>query len=372
MQPTPYCNIACDYCYLPNRDDRRVMAPAVLDAIGARLLAHPLVARDCTVVWHAGEPLVLAADWYREAMDRLEAAAGRPFVHAFQTNGVGLGEAWVRLARERALRIGLSLDGPAHLHDARRRTRNGRGTHAMVMKTVKRLQEAVVPFHVITVLTRDHLDQPDALFDFYMAHDLCDVGFNIEEIEGANTRSTLLDADLEDAFRLFFRRFLVRVERAGGAFRLREAIDAEGMLLHAPPGVLSEQARPLGIVSVDVAGRVSSFSPELLGQASPAHGDFTFGSLLEDEFSTIAARIESSRLAAEIARGVQACRQTCAYHAFCGGGAPANKWAEHGRFDVAETRFCRLGRQVVLEETLAMLEARLACSGAPPMPARAA
>jgi uncharacterized protein len=22
VQPTPYCNLDCDYCYLPSRDDR--------------------------------------------------------------------------------------------------------------------------------------------------------------------------------------------------------------------------------------------------------------------------------------------------------------------------------------------------------------
>lgn len=358
LQSTPYCNIACDYCYLPNRDDRRRMAPEVLDAIGARLLASPLVAPDCTIVWHAGEPLVLSPGWYRDAMDRLEATAGRALTYAIQTNGIGLGDEWLRLARERRIRIGLSLDGPAHLHDARRRTRKGGGTHALAMKTVRRLQEAALPFNVITVLTRAHLDDPDGLFDFYLAHGLCDVGFNIEEIEGANTHSTLLDADAEAEFRAFFRRFLWRVEDTNGAFRLREAMDAESILLRAPPGLLSDQARPLAIVSVDVVGRVSSFSPELLGQTSSSHGDFTFGSLLEEEFAPIAARIHASQLADEISQGVQACLDTCAFAAFCGGGAPANKWAEHGRFDVAVTRFCRLGRQVVLEEALAVLEAR--------------
>ena len=31
LQPTPFCNINCDYCYLPNRTDTRRMDFAVLE-----------------------------------------------------------------------------------------------------------------------------------------------------------------------------------------------------------------------------------------------------------------------------------------------------------------------------------------------------
>jgi uncharacterized protein len=358
LQPTPYCNIACDYCYLPRRDKRSVMHPEVLDAIGARLLAHPLTALDATVVWHAGEPLVLPAAWYAQAIDRLHMAAGRVFSHAIQTNGIGLDETWVRLARAKRLRLGLSLDGPADLHDARRRTRSGRATHPLVMGAVRVLQDAGLDFHVITVLTRAHLSEPERLYAFYRAEGLRRVGFNIEEVEGDNRASSLAGAD--DLFREFFRRFLACMEAEPGALLLREAIEAEGALLHARPGLLSDQADPLRIVSVDVEGNVASFSPELLGAPAGEYGSFSFGNLCEEGIAPIAQRIRASRLAADIAAGVEACRRSCAFFAFCGGGAPANKWFEHGSFAGSETLFCRLARKVVLEEVLLLLERRVA------------
>jgi uncharacterized protein len=42
------------------------------------------------------------------------------------------------------------------------------------------------------------------------------------------------------------------------------------------------------------------------------------------------------------------------------GGAPSNKFAEHGRFDVTETLACRLMKKAVLDVNLDCLETKLA------------
>ena len=49
----------------------------------------------------------------------------------------------------------------ADLHDRQRVTRRGRGTHGRVMEGIARLRRHGIPFHVITVLTRETLDYPD-------------------------------------------------------------------------------------------------------------------------------------------------------------------------------------------------------------------
>jgi len=64
-------------------------------------------------------------------------------------------------------------------------------------------------------------------------------------------------------------------------------------------------------------------------------------------------------VSSEIRRGVEACERSCRFFRWCGGGAPANKLFETGRFDVTQTMHCRLTRQVVLEEAMAGMEARM-------------
>src|SRR2546421_11383903 len=47
---------------------------------------------------------------------------------------------------------------------------------------------------------------PDRLFDFYVQNGIKEVGFNIEEIEGAHSHSSLASAHVETRFRRFIKR----------------------------------------------------------------------------------------------------------------------------------------------------------------------
>src|SRR4051794_3940263 len=75
LQPTPYCNISCDYCYLRNRDDRRLMTPAVVNAIRDKLFSRMAADSSPRVVWHAGEPTVVPLAWYESAYEILRPVA---------------------------------------------------------------------------------------------------------------------------------------------------------------------------------------------------------------------------------------------------------------------------------------------------------
>src|SRR5262249_22996310 len=139
-----------------------------------------------TVIWHAGEPLVLPVAYYRDAFDRIDAL--RPpelcLRHSIQTNGMLITPDWCDLFKQYQVGIGVSLDGPRHLHDAHRLTRSGRGTFDQTLQGIRVLQQSNVPFHVITVLSECSLDDPDGLVDFYIAEAIDQVCFNVEESEG--------------------------------------------------------------------------------------------------------------------------------------------------------------------------------------------
>src|SRR6185295_20164496 len=91
----------------------------------------PRLGRQLEVAWHGGEPLVVPLAWYEEAIALM--AERRPaslqLTHRFQSNGVLLNENWARFFARIDARVGLSIDGPADLHDANRRTHRGQGTH---------------------------------------------------------------------------------------------------------------------------------------------------------------------------------------------------------------------------------------------------
>ena len=102
VQPTPFCNIDCRYCYLPERSSRAVVAPETLSNLFSQVFASGWV-RDClSVVWHAGEPLVLPVEFYRNAFRTIEALkpAELMVAHSFQTNGTLIDEAWCEFFAE--------------------------------------------------------------------------------------------------------------------------------------------------------------------------------------------------------------------------------------------------------------------------------
>lgn len=265
--------------------------------------------------------MALPASWYDEAIGRVLAAAD-PAVSpcwGLQTSGVGLNERWLSLIRRHRIGVGVSLDGPADLHDRARVTSGGKGTHALALRAVRRLQDADLPFHVITVLTRPHLAQPDRLFDFHVETGIRRVCFNVEEIEGVNRTSSLDFPGVEQAFRAFLQRFLARWAASPGLLWVREIEEAIALIAGTGSPFVNEQAEPLAAPSIAVSGEVASFSPELLGLSSERHGTFGFGNLLGEPFAVIAARIRHSAVAAEIASGVAACRKECGYFPVCDG-----------------------------------------------------
>jgi uncharacterized protein len=360
LQPTPFCNINCSYCYLPDRQSTKKMSADTLRQALDWVFASGLVREPFTLLWHAGEPLVMPVDFYEEASAQLDRAnrAGVAVYQSFQTNATLVDARWCDYFRRHDVYLGVSVDGPDFLHDRCRRTRQGGGTFDRVLRGIRLLHEQRVPFYALTVLTAESLAYPDELFDFYRANEISTVGFNVEEIEGPNVSSSLLGPGITERFRRFFRRFVDLACAADPPLAVREFDNSTAAVLgeRFGPGSRTQENRPWAIVNVDCEGNFSTYSPELLGFSSPRTGSFALGNVARDRLADVIASERFQRLEEEIGRGVDLCRQTCPYFAFCGGGAPANKFFENGTFASTETLSCRLHKKVCLDVALAWLE----------------
>jgi uncharacterized protein len=372
LQPTPLCNINCSYCYLLDRQSTRRMSSDTLDQAFRWVFASGLAREPFTLLWHAGEPLVLPVSFYETAADLLRRhnVANVPVLQSFQTNATLIDASWCEFLRRPDLHLGVSVDGPDFLHDRHQRSRQGRGTLDRVLRGIQLLHEHGIPFEALTVLTADSLDYPDELFDFYRANGLGSVGFNIEEIEGPHTASSLQRAGTPERFRRFLTRFLTLARSADPPLRVREFETSAAVLLGARrygPGARTQENKLWAIVNVDCEGNFSTYSPELLGVSSPTYGGFTLGNVATDSLEAVLASARFRRLEDEIGRGVEMCRESCAYFPFCGGGAPANKYFEKETFASTETLFCQLHKKVCLAVTLALLEQDAKMAGAVPL-----
>lgn len=349
LQGTPFCNLDCSYCYLPGRDRRERMDIATVHAAARRLREDGLAGDELTVVWHAGEPLVLPPSFYEEAFAALADALGPGtlLTHSIQTNEVLLDEAWCRLLRRHAVALGVSVDGPAHLHDRHRRTRDGRPTHAAVLRAMQLLQAQGVPFHAIAVVGADTLAEPDAFYDFFDAAGVREVGCNVDEAEGANARSSLQGREAAHAD--FMDRLLERSLEGGGRVVFRELAQAWQRLAQPMPRYAvhgdswpdNAQVLPFALVTVAANGDFGTFSPEFIGQRVPAWGDFVLGNVHRSGYLASMDTPAFQRLWGQVHAGVRECRRRCPQFDWCGGGSPVNKFYETGSMATAETLYCR-------------------------------
>jgi uncharacterized protein len=368
IQPSPFCNINCDYCYLPNRTDTRRMDFEVLETIMDKVWDSGLVQSPFSLLWHAGEPLAVPISWYEKAFEIINRnpQAKDYVIHSVQTNGTLLTDKWCDFLKEHEVEVGLSVDGPQAIHDHHRKTRKGEGTFDKTMRGLETLKRNEVPFGVITVISDVSIDHPDEIYDFYRENGITGIGFNIEEVEGANETSSLGKEGGHERVYSFLKRFYERNKTDGFPLNVREFQNAERNILEPgwcsdPSGnYYNQEADPFGMVNVDCFGNFSSFSPELLGQPTEKYGSFNFGNLISGSLFDATVNEAFQKVLTDIEAGNRKCAETCEFYDYCGGASPSNKYYENGSFDSTETHQCistvQMPMQIVLEDMESDLE----------------
>lgn len=340
------------------------MGIATVRQTAERLLNDGLLGEQLTVVWHAGEPLAMPQGFYEEAFRVLQEVLGQNCTlnHSIQTNATLIDDRWCDLFRREQVRIGVSVDGPAHLHDAHRRTRKGHGTHARVLDGMARLREHGISFHAIAVVTPATFACADEFFDFFESQRVTELGCNYDETEGLHKNSSLDGHENEHA--VFLEKLCDRSTASPCHLRVRELANALQLIAQPLPTYqwnyeiwpANPQTQPFALITVGHNGDFSTFSPELLGQPSTEFGNFVLGNVAREGFFDSARSERFEHLWGAIVRGTRECGRTCAHYGFCGGGAPVNKLYENGDLASGETLYCRTMLKRPFDAVLARLE----------------
>jgi uncharacterized protein len=92
------------------------------------------------VVLHGGEPLLIGAGRLAELLRALREVLPRECSLSIQTNGVLITDQILNVCAEQGVGLSVSLDGPAHIHNANRVDRRDRPSHAGVVAGIERLK----------------------------------------------------------------------------------------------------------------------------------------------------------------------------------------------------------------------------------------
>ncbi len=153
------CNLDCNYCYYLDKADiyggrePRMSLEMLEHSVKSYIEANEV--DQVTFNWHGGEPLVMGLDFYRKAVEfERKYADGKAILNTIQTNGTLLNASWAEFLRENNFLVGISIDGPADIHNKFRRDKGGVPTFDKVLRGIEILYRSGVQYNTMTTINK--------------------------------------------------------------------------------------------------------------------------------------------------------------------------------------------------------------------------
>lgn len=325
----PDCNLACRYCFYLEKEqlfpDSAIhrMSAAVLEATIRQVMTQS--AANLSFGWQGGEPTLMGVGFFEEAVE-LEKKYGRRgqiVGNGLQTNGLLIDRRWCRFLREARFLVGLSLDGPAHVHDHYRVTRGGQPTWKHVTDALKRMLDTGVEVNALTVLNNYSARFPREIYEFLKDSGLSYMQFipcfecdphNPTRVAPFSVNPEQLGTFLCEVFDCWLGDF--RDGRPTTSIRWVESVFATYVGLPPPECTLLEECGNYVVVEHNGDVFACDFFVE---------DEWRLGSVLDGNLADMLnspRQDQFGRRKAELPRACQVCR----WLAHCRGGCPRQRW----------------------------------------------
>lgn len=160
------CNLDCAYCFFLSKEllyDHR--SQKMSDEVLSEYLANLFESQPDGVVqvaWQGGEPTLRGLPFFARVVELTEQLRrpGQQVEHVIQTNGTLLDDDWAAFLAEHRFLVGVSIDGPQHLHDTFRVGKTGAGTHAQVVRGWEVLQAHRVESNILCTVNAANQHHP--------------------------------------------------------------------------------------------------------------------------------------------------------------------------------------------------------------------
>lgn len=172
------CNLKCEYCfYLDNHTlypetRHHRMSDQILERVIATYMATGQP--QYSFIWQGGEPMLMGMEFFQKVTElQVKHAKKRSVIcNALQTNATLLTYEFVKHLKKYNFLVGVSLDGPASIHNQYRKRINGDGTHETVLQGIEILNRLQVEFNILTLVSSANVKKGREVFNY-----LCDCGF---------------------------------------------------------------------------------------------------------------------------------------------------------------------------------------------------
>lgn len=167
------CNMDCGYCFYKDEMRHRTIADfGMMQKETVNILIQRVFSETeegCSFSFQGGEPCLLPLSFYESFVEMQKQYNKKkiPVSYTLQTNGTFFNQAWACFLKEHNFLVGISLDGIKRLHNRNRPMKDGSESFHLVMQGISYLQEYEIPFHVLTVVTKELARSAKKIYEFY-------------------------------------------------------------------------------------------------------------------------------------------------------------------------------------------------------------
>jgi uncharacterized protein len=128
-----------------------------------------LFSQKVTIAWQGGEPTLMGIDFFKRAItfEKKYAKKNTKILNTLQTNGTLLNDEWCELFHKNNFLIGISIDGPKHLHNAYRRDKKGNPVYEKVISAIRLMQKHKVEFNILCTVNNVNGASPLEVYRFF-------------------------------------------------------------------------------------------------------------------------------------------------------------------------------------------------------------
>ncbi|WP_300692672.1 radical SAM protein [uncultured Oscillibacter sp.] len=315
------CNMHCKYCFYADIASSReiasygIMSQETVYQILTTTKKDLLPGDHLTIAFQGGEPTLVGLDFFKGFFAIADDILRGIEVHyAFQTNGLLLDKNWCEVLLERKVLMGLSLDGPAGMHNAQRPDSVGKGTYNRVCASMGLLRRYGVPFNILAVLTSASAKHPSSFWNWLLKENVQYVQF-IPCLNDLNASERSPYALTPTLFRDFYRQLFpmwVRSMEAGHFISVKFFDDLINLYL-------AGRTTACGITGHCTVQYVVEANGDVFPCDFYALDSYRMGSLLEGKPSDLFRKGEFFLTDGRVYFQTEPCNR-CLYRTSCGGG----------------------------------------------------
>lgn len=338
------CNMRCRYCFYHDVASlRKVKDWGVMREDTLKMLVKSGIDYGDFLVsfaFQGGEPTLAGLDFFKKAVywqKKFLEESGKDNLrihNAIQTNGYLIDENWAQFFRENHFLVGLSLDGPANVHDKNRIDTAGQGTFSRIMKTIELFDQYKVEYNILSVVTGQNAMAVKRIYRFFARHNFRYLQFipclePLEEERGARKYHLPVreyGQFLIDIFDLWFEDF-----KLGRYTSIRHLDNWILMMLGEPPEACNMNGKCSIQFVIEADGGIYPCDFYVLDE-------LRLGTVGEQSFEEIVSNDKARAFIEESLRIPEECL-SCRYRFLCRNGCKRNRIAD-GKTGMLKNYYC--------------------------------